>query len=225
VRLSIARIVRNIALKQLSALPTATGQIARHAYARARKAKIELAPLLEEAGLTRQQIEDQDSRIPGSERVHACIQALDGEDTAGSTLAAGNHLARGQALRSGKGLKVPPGWEGRPGDLLQFLVQLSRDSNQSFFAVHGRLVCLRGDALGRSWHAECRRRGFAPPASRVVRFRPWPPSLQEVMSEAARSLGTRRRCFVRANQQWMTFQRGLTGTSIHRSSTRTGYAP
>jgi hypothetical protein len=55
--------VGDIDLKQLSALPTARGLIARHAYARARKFKIGLAPLLKAAGLTFQQIEDQDSRI------------------------------------------------------------------------------------------------------------------------------------------------------------------
>jgi hypothetical protein len=43
--------VPDIDLKQLSAVPTATGQMARYAYARARKAKIELAPLLKQAGL------------------------------------------------------------------------------------------------------------------------------------------------------------------------------
>ena len=55
--------MRDIDLKYLSGVPTATGGIARHAYARARKAGIELQPILEKAGLTEQQIKDRDSRI------------------------------------------------------------------------------------------------------------------------------------------------------------------
>ncbi len=55
--------MRDIDLKYLSGVPTATGGIARHAYARARKAGIELRPILEKAGLTEQHIKDRDSRI------------------------------------------------------------------------------------------------------------------------------------------------------------------
>ncbi len=94
-RISSARVVRHIDLKQLSTLPTATGQLARLAYARARKAKIELAPLLKEAGLTGQQIEDQDSRIT----VRAQIRFLElVADTLQDPLL-GFHLAKSVDLR------------------------------------------------------------------------------------------------------------------------------
>jgi AraC-like DNA-binding protein len=94
-RLSSARIVPNIDLKQLSALPTATGQMARYAYARARKAKIELAPLLKQAGLTSQQIEDRDCRIT----VRAQIKFLNAVATALQDPLLGFHIAQSIDLR------------------------------------------------------------------------------------------------------------------------------
>ena len=87
--------MRDIDLKQLSALPTATGQLARLAYARARKAKIELAPLLKEAGLTGQQIEDQDFRIT----VRAQIKFLDVVANVLQDQLLGLHLAQSVDLR------------------------------------------------------------------------------------------------------------------------------
>lgn len=55
--------MRDIDPKHLSALPTATGAIARHAYARARQARIDLRPFLKKAWLTERQIKDRDARI------------------------------------------------------------------------------------------------------------------------------------------------------------------
>ena len=49
--------------KRLGAIPTATGGIARLAYARAQETGLELKPLLKKAGLTRQQIEDRSARV------------------------------------------------------------------------------------------------------------------------------------------------------------------
>jgi AraC-like DNA-binding protein len=66
------RITRNLDTKRLSAIPTATGGIARLAYARARESGIELNPLLKKSGVTRQQIEDRSARI----NVHHQIQFL-----------------------------------------------------------------------------------------------------------------------------------------------------
>lgn len=66
------RIRRNLDTKRLSAIPTATGGIARLAYARARETGIELKTLLKKAGLTRQQIEDRGVRVD----VHHQIQFL-----------------------------------------------------------------------------------------------------------------------------------------------------
>ena len=49
--------------RRLGALPTATGVIARLAYARAREAGVELKPLLTKAGLTKRQMEDDGIRL------------------------------------------------------------------------------------------------------------------------------------------------------------------
>ena len=51
-------------IKPLGALPTAAGGIARLAYARARRAGIELMPLLKKAGLTGHQVKDRGARLP-----------------------------------------------------------------------------------------------------------------------------------------------------------------
>jgi hypothetical protein len=67
-----AKIVNNVDTKRLGALPTAAGWIARLAYARAQRARIELKPLLKKAGLTNQQIKDRGARFP----VHHQIQFL-----------------------------------------------------------------------------------------------------------------------------------------------------
>jgi AraC-like DNA-binding protein len=87
--------VRNTDVKQLSRLPTATGQIARYAYACARKAKIELLPILKEVGLTRQQIEDQNSRIT----VRAQIKFLNAVANALQDPLLGFHIAQSADLR------------------------------------------------------------------------------------------------------------------------------
>jgi AraC-like DNA-binding protein len=55
--------VDDVDTKHLGALPTATGEIARLAYACAQQAGIELKPLLRKAGLTAQQIEDRGARL------------------------------------------------------------------------------------------------------------------------------------------------------------------
>ena len=87
--------MRHIDIKQLGALPTAAGLMARHAYARARKAKIELLPLLKEAGLTHQQIEDQDCRIT----VRAQVKFLNAAAKALQDPLLGFHIARSADLR------------------------------------------------------------------------------------------------------------------------------
>jgi hypothetical protein len=57
-------IVSDIDTKPLGALPTAAGGIARLAYARARRAGIELMPLLKKARLIDQQVKDRGARLP-----------------------------------------------------------------------------------------------------------------------------------------------------------------
>ncbi len=56
--------------KRLGSLPTATGTIARLAYAGAKRAGIELKPLLMKAGLTEQQIKDHGARVAVQRQIH-----------------------------------------------------------------------------------------------------------------------------------------------------------
>ena len=75
-------IVNYLDTKRLGALPTAGGGIARLAYARARRAGIELKPLLMKAGLTDQRIKDRGSRIPVQQQIqflNLAAKALDDE--------------------------------------------------------------------------------------------------------------------------------------------------
>jgi Arabinose-binding domain of AraC transcription regulator, N-term len=118
--------VRDIDLKQLSALPTAAGLIARDAYARARKAKIELAPLLKEAGLTGQQIEDQDSRIT----VRAQIKFLNVVANALQDPLLGFHIAQTADLRK-LGLLYYVGASSETlGEVLQRAARYSSTANE-----------------------------------------------------------------------------------------------
>jgi AraC-like DNA-binding protein len=55
--------VNGVTTKRLGTLPTATGTVARLAYARAQRAGIELKPLLKKAGLTEQQMKDSRVRL------------------------------------------------------------------------------------------------------------------------------------------------------------------
>jgi AraC-like DNA-binding protein len=61
--------VRQVDTKRLGALPTATGGIARLAYARARHAGIELKPLLQKAGLTYRQINNRGARLAVQQQI------------------------------------------------------------------------------------------------------------------------------------------------------------
>jgi AraC-like DNA-binding protein len=118
--------VRDIDLKQLSALPTATGQMARYAYTRARKAKIELAPLLKEAGLTGQQIEDQDSRIT----VRAQIKFLNAVANALHDPLLGFHIAQAADLRELGLLYYVAASSETLGEVLQRAARYSSTANE-----------------------------------------------------------------------------------------------
>ena len=75
-------IVNYLDNKRLGGLPTAGGGIARLAYARARRAGIELKPLLMKAGLTDQRIKDHGSRLPVQQQIqflNLAAKALDDE--------------------------------------------------------------------------------------------------------------------------------------------------
>ncbi len=82
--------MNDVDTKRLGALPTAAGWVARLAYARARRAGIELNPLLKKAGLTDQQIKDRGARLP----VHHQIQFLNLAANALRDDSLGFHLAQ-----------------------------------------------------------------------------------------------------------------------------------
>lgn len=89
------KIVHDVDAKRLGALPTATGGIARLAYARAQEAGVELGPLLKKAGLTDRQIKDSDVRL----NVHHQIQFLNLVAHALHDELLGFHLAQVPDLR------------------------------------------------------------------------------------------------------------------------------
>src|SRR5271163_925784 len=68
-QLESTNIVSDVDNKRLGTLPTATGAIARLACACARRAGIELKPLLKKAGLTHQQINDRAARLAVQQQI------------------------------------------------------------------------------------------------------------------------------------------------------------
>lgn len=64
-----ARTVNGVTTQRLGTLPTATGTLARLAYARAQRAGIELKPLLKQAGLTELQMKDSRIRLAVSQQI------------------------------------------------------------------------------------------------------------------------------------------------------------
>ncbi len=118
--------MRDIDLKYLSGVPTATGGIARHAYARARKAGIELRPILEKAGLTEQQIKDRDSRI----LVRSQIDFLNLIADAVRDRLLGFHLAESIDLRELGLLYYVAASSESLGDVLQRIARFSSITNE-----------------------------------------------------------------------------------------------
>jgi AraC-like DNA-binding protein len=92
---SSTKIVHNRDIKRLGTLPTATGGIARLAYACASRAGIALKPLLKKAGLTHQQIQDRGARLT----VHQQIEFLNAAADALGDEFLGFHLAQIPDLR------------------------------------------------------------------------------------------------------------------------------
>ncbi len=90
-----AKIVNDADSRRLGAVPTAAGWITRLAYAHARRAGIELQPLLKKAGLTYRQIKDRDTRLP----VHHQIQFVNLAANALGDEFLGFHLAQLPDLR------------------------------------------------------------------------------------------------------------------------------
>jgi AraC-like DNA-binding protein len=87
--------VKDVDIKRLGTLPTATGGIARLAYACAQRAGIDLKPLLKKAGLSEKQINDPRARFA----VHLQIQFLNVVANALGDEFLGLHLAQSVDLR------------------------------------------------------------------------------------------------------------------------------
>jgi AraC-like DNA-binding protein len=127
--------VNDVDIKRLGALPTATGGIARLAYAYARRAGIELKPLLKKAGLTDQQIKDPGARLA----VHQQIQFLNvGANALGDEFL-GFHLAQSPDLRELGLLFYVAASSETLGDALQRTVRYSSIVNEGL-----SLKCLKG---------------------------------------------------------------------------------
>jgi AraC-like DNA-binding protein len=124
-------------------LPGAGGLSTRLAYARARAAGVALDPILNKAGLTRQQVEDPSSRIG----VHEQIRFLDLVGHALDDDLLGFHLAQAPDLREiGLFYYVLASSE-------TLLEALQRAARYSSIANEGiSLRCIAGDAIGTSFH-------------------------------------------------------------------------
>ncbi len=124
-------------------LPSAGGLSTRLAYARARAAGVALDPILNKAGLTRQQVEDPASRI----RVHDQIRFLSLVADALDDDLLGFHLAQAPDLREiGLFYYVLASSQ-------TFIEALQRAARYSSIANEGiSLRCITGKAFGASFH-------------------------------------------------------------------------
>ena len=133
-----SKIVKHPHAKPLSALPSATGGIARLAYARARGAGVELGPLLEKAGLTDQRIKDRGFRLPVQQQIHflnLVANALHDE-------LLGFHLAQLCDLRELGLLFYVAASSGTLGDALQRVARYSSITNEGI-----SLKCVEEDGI------------------------------------------------------------------------------
>src|SRR5436190_15879256 len=132
----------NVVNRQQQWLPSAGGLSTRLAYTRASAAGVALDPILNKAGLTRQQVEDPASRI----RVHAQIRFLSlVADALGDDLL-GFHLAQASDLREiGLFYYVLASSQ-------TFIEALQRAARYSSIANEGiALRCTTGNAFGTSF--------------------------------------------------------------------------
>jgi AraC-like DNA-binding protein len=129
------KIVKDIDNKRLGALPTATGGIARLAYACAQQAGIDLKPLLNRAGLTDEQLKDARARFA----VHRQIQFLNLVADALRDEFLGFHLAQSLDLRELGLLFYVAASSETLGDALQRAARYSSTVNEGL-----SLKCLKG---------------------------------------------------------------------------------
>ena len=130
--------MNDVDTKRLGGLPTAGGGISRLAYARARRAGLELRPLLKKAGLTDQRIKDRGSRLP----VEHQIQFLNLTANALHDEWLGFHLAQLCDLRELGLLFYVAASSETLGDALQRAVRYSSISNEGL-----SLKCLEEDDI------------------------------------------------------------------------------
>jgi len=135
---SSAKNVSNVDTKRLGTLPTATGAIARLAYARARRAGIGLKPLLKKAGLTHQQLGEPGARF-------AVLQQIEFLNVAANALGdefLGFHLAQLPDLRELGLLFYVAASSETLGGALQRAARYSSIANEGL-----ALQCLEGKDL------------------------------------------------------------------------------
>ena len=130
--------MNDVDTKRLGALPTAGGGIARLAYARARRAGIELRPLLKKAGLTDQRLKDRGSRLP----VEHQIQFLNLAANALHDEWLGFHLAQLSDLRELGLIFYVAASSETLGDALRRAARYSSISNEGL-----SLKCLEEDDI------------------------------------------------------------------------------
>ena len=135
--------VHNIDAKGLADLPTATGVVARLAYARAREAGVALEPLLRRAGLNDQEISDCSVRI----HVRRQIRFLNLAAEALRDDLLGFHLALSPDLREAGLLYYVAASSDTLGDALERVSRFSAIVNEGlsvkYFAGHDCRVALR----------------------------------------------------------------------------------
>ena len=124
-------------------LPSAGGLATRLAYARARAAGVALDPILNEVGLTRQQVEDPASRIG----VHDQIRCLDLVANALDDDLLGFHLAQAVDLREIGLLYYVLASSQTFLEALQRAARYSSIANEAI-----SLRCMTGNAFGTSFH-------------------------------------------------------------------------
>jgi AraC-like DNA-binding protein len=144
--------VSDVDTKRLGALPTATGAIARLAYAGAQRAGIELKPLLQKAGLTYQQINNRHARFAVQQQIeflNAAAKALGDEFL-------GFHLAQLPDLRELGLLFYVAASSETLGDALQRAARYSSIANEgvSIKCLEGRDIRLVFKYVGVARHLD-----------------------------------------------------------------------
>jgi AraC-like DNA-binding protein len=144
--------LRDPDVKRVGALPSATGGIARLAYAQAKDAGLELAPLLKKAGLTIHQIEDPSIRL----KVRNQISFLNLAAAALHDDLLGFHLAQSFELREIGLLYYVLSSSEMLGEALQRGVRYSSIVNDgiSLKYIDGREVGITFDYVGISRHLD-----------------------------------------------------------------------